>query len=112
MGPQNGIMGNDAFGTELPQTQTPDDAFNEVVNTAKFSKTKEFQELKKYFESRMDFYKAYLPDGKPVIATGLDMSEVGYMWVIANAVIGEFKAVIDVYEQAAQTVKDESTRRK
>lgn len=112
MGPQNGIVGDANFGTDLPQAQVDDTAYEEVVKTARFSKTKEFEQLKEYLENRMNYYKVYMPDGVPVVGTKKDMAEMGYTWLIANAVIGEFKAILDVYEQAAETVKNETTRRK
>lgn len=110
MGPQNGIMGN-TFGTELPESFVDDSVYEEMQKTARFSKTAEFKELKKYLDTRMDFYRNYLPDGKPVIASGLNATEVGELWIAANIVIGELMAIINVYEGAAQEVKDEAARR-
>lgn len=109
MGPQNGIVGND-YPTELPQTQVDPNAMDEIAKAAKFSKTTEFKELKKHFESRIDFYKVYLPDGRPVITAS--MQDRADNWAIANTIIGEFQAVIDVYEKAAETLKDAASRRK
>lgn len=111
-GPANGIMGGDTNVTDMPQTQADDTAFAELQKTARFSKSAEFKELKEYMQKRMDYYKVYMPDGKPIVTVDRDMSEIGYMWIIANGIIGEFQAVIDVYESAAEQVKDEATRRK
>lgn len=113
MGPQNGIMGEDSnFGTDIPETTAIDESvMNELRKTAKFSRTAEFKELKSYLEGRIGFYKDYLPNGNPIIGEKA-VSELGYFWVAANVIIGELQNIIGVYEQAAQQVKDESTRRK
>lgn len=55
-------------------------------------------------QSRIDFYQKALPDGRPV--TAVDTVERGQMWVIANAVIGELKMIIDEYEDAAEVTKN------
>lgn len=114
MGPKNGIIGEDAnYGTDLPVTGVdPDEQDAEMIKTAKFSKTAEYQTLKKYLESRMDFYRVYMPDGTPVVASKLTPAEKGQMWIAANVIIGEFKAILDVYDNAAEQVKDAATRRK
>lgn len=109
MGPQNGII-SDSFGIDLPQSDVDPNALNEVKNAAKFSKTKEFRELKKHLEGRIEFYQTYLPDGVPVVGMTKSMSELGEGWVVANALIGEFKAIIQAYERAAELVKDEAAK--
>lgn len=105
MGPQNGIMGDENFGTQLEQNNDElDQARNEMANAAKFSKTKEFKELKKHLESRIEFYQTYLPDGRPVVSQD-DLEQQKGMWLVANTIISEFKAVISAYEQAAELIK-------
>lgn len=103
-GPQNAIMGDDSFGTNMPQTQIPEDAMDEIVKTAKFSKTAEFKELKKHLEGRIGFYRSNLPGGQPV--GQVDPAVVGPMWIACDTIIREFQGIIDVYESAAQTLKD------
>lgn len=113
MGSQNVIMGDDtSFGTDMPQTRTPEAAFAELLKSAKFSKTAEFKELKKYLEQKIEFYKAYLPDGRPVGTIPLPFDEMAKMWIAANVIIGEFQAIIGVYEGAAQQVKDATAKQK
>lgn len=111
-GPQNAVVGNDSFGTDIPQTNTPDPQMEGLSKAAKFSKTAEFKELKEHFVNRMNFYASYMPDGKPIITEDMSMSELGYHWIIANTIIGEFQAVLDVYEGAAQTIKEQNAQRK
>lgn len=106
MGPQNAVMGDDAFGTELPQTDRHDEDLAEMQSAAKFSKTKEFKLLKEHLQGRMEFYQKYLPGGQSVV--DVDPKVAGAMWIAANAIIGECKAIIDAYEQAAQVVKEQA----
>lgn len=104
MGPQNGIIG-DNYGIDLPSLQVDKDVLAEERAKARFSKSKEFKRLKEQMEARIDFYQKALPDGRPLTAAG-DMVEIGQMWVIANAVIGEFKMLIADYENAAEVTKN------
>jgi hypothetical protein len=106
----NGIIGDD-FNTELPQTEVDDTQFNEMKKTARFIKTQEYKDLKAHFDARVEFYQQYLPNGKAIGAQE-DTEKMGRMWMVANVIIGELKAVLLAYEQAAEYVKDESSRRK
>lgn len=110
MGPQNGIMGEDS-PTELPDRQIDESQLAAMAKTARFSKTAEYKELKEHLEGRIDFYQKYLPDGRAIGAQD-DMDKMAKMWVVANVLIGEFKAVIDAYEGAAQYVKDATSNTK
>lgn len=107
-GPQNGIMGDDSFGTNLPETQVDSTALDVEKRMAKFSKSKEFQALKNHAEARIEFYQQYLPDGRPI--TDIPNTERGYMWLAANIVTGEFKAMLSAYEQAGAIVKEAAKR--
>lgn len=104
MGPQHGILGDNDSGIDLPESQVET---NDLVNerkAARFSKTKEFKALKDYFEGRIEHYQQYLPNGNTVEAGKL--TEIGTNWMIATTIIGEFKAVIQAYEQAREAVED------
>lgn len=112
-GPQNGLLGDSGMEIDIPQMAPEDDAsFEELKKTAKFSRTAEFKELKTYLQTRMDFYKTYLPDGRAVGGAPLDFVEMGQMWVSSNVIIGEMQMIIDAYESAAKAVKDATTERK
>lgn len=100
---QYGIIGDDSYGTDLPQTKIDEQTSNEQIAAARFSKTKEFKALKTHLQQRMTLYQAYLPDGRPV--TSVPKKELEGMWVAANVIIGEFQGVIDAYEQAAESLK-------
>lgn len=104
MGPQNAIMGEES-PTELPKTQVDDSQLKELMKTAKFARSGEFKQLKQHFEQRKDFYTKYLPDGRAVAAQTAD-ENLASMWVAANVIIGEFNAILNVYESAEQYVKD------
>lgn len=100
-GPQNAVVGNDSFGIDLPRTVVTDEQLQPEKSMAKFSKTKEFQQLKEYLESRINFYQNFLPDGRPVSEAPTPEN-----WIVANAIIGEFKTVLQTYELAAKAVED------
>jgi hypothetical protein len=113
-GAQNAIT-DDNFGTELPVTQIDDALLINERNMAKFSKTKEYRALKEYMEARIEFFQTYLPDGNSIngglSAKGeqvphLDNKTIATYWRAANIVIGEFKSVLQAYEQAAEAVKN------
>ena len=101
MNPQYGVVGDD-YGTQLPETQVDQTALTELKHRAKFSKSKEFQELKQHCLDRIDFYQQFLPDGRSVL-TDVPKPE---QWQAANIVIGEFKGLIAAYESAAEMLKD------
>lgn len=95
---QNGIIGDENYGTELPEIQMDRESLLEEARMAKFSRTKEFKKLKEYAEGRIAFYQSNLPDGRPVKGSTV----TGEDWRIANSIIGEFKALLGAYEGAAE----------
>lgn len=99
-GAQNGIVGNN-FGVEPPQAEIPKDDLTEEKKVARFSKTAEFQKLKSWAESRIEYYQKFLPDGREV-----DTAPTGENWVVANTIIKEFRAMIDAYENVAKVVDE------
>lgn len=109
-GAQHGIMGEDYGISDLPQTEVPEQDLTEERNAAKFSRTKEYRRLKTHLESRIEYYQAFLPDGKTVLDPEKTMAELGQAWVVSNAIIAEFKAVLEAYEQAKETVADADRR--
>lgn len=108
MSAQNGILDED-YGTNLPETQLDEQALTVERKLARFSKTSEFQKLKEHLEERIAFYQGYLPDGRAAVS--LRPSELGEMWIVANAVIGEFQAVLGAYEQARLAVEEQDAQR-
>lgn len=99
---QNGIMdegGLAPFDTELPKEQLAGEK-----EMAKFAKSREFKKLQEHLESRIQYYQAFLPDGRPVEA--VSQQERVEMWPVANAIIKELGLIINAYEQAAEAVKD------
>lgn len=101
-GPQNGIIGED-FGTTLPEARIDQDTLSVEKNMAKFSKSKEYKKLKEHLLDRVEYYQSFLPDGRDVRTGTIPTAE---QWVIANAVIGEFKAVLTAYENAQEVVEN------
>ena len=100
---QHGIIG-DNYGIDLPSVDVDKNELDEEKRMARFSKSKEFKKLKEIMQSRIDFYQKALPDGRPLSA--VDTAERAQMWVIANAVIGEFNMVLAAYEDANEVVKN------
>jgi hypothetical protein len=103
IGAQNAIVG-DEFGIDLPETEQLEDQRAEEKSMARFSKTKEFKALKSKIDERIEFYQKVLPDGRPL--TAVEAAERAEQWVIANVVIGEFKAILQAYTQAKEAVED------
>lgn len=102
-GPQNGIMG-DAHPTELPQAVQTDDQLKEERAMASFTKTEEFKRLKDHLEQRIAYYQQFLPDGTPVVGT--DLKKAQEMWVPANIIIQEMRAILGSYELAKEVVTE------
>lgn len=103
--PENSIIG-DAQGIDLPQAKPDEQDLTAEKNRAKFSKTKEWKDLKDHLESRIEFYQHFLPNGLEV---GLDTPATSDDWRVANRVIGEFRLVISTYEGVREVV--DGTRR-
>lgn len=102
---EHGIVG-DQYGTELPQAQLQEEILNEAKGRARFSKTKEYQELKSHLEQRIDFYKKALPDGTAVLQSNESMDKLGQKWLVANTIIAELESIIQAYDDAVETVKN------
>lgn len=100
---QNSIIG-DNYGIDLPSVDVDKDELDEEKRMARFSKSKEFKKLKEIMEARISFYQKALPDGRAI--TEVDTAERAQMWVVANAVIGEFKMILAAYEDANEVVKN------
>lgn len=98
---QNAITGDD-FGTDLPQAQPDVSSLAEEKARAKFSKSKEFQDIKNRWETRIEFYQQYLPDGRRVV--DVPKKDLESMWIAANAIIAEFKSEIAFYEGVREAV--------
>ena len=97
----NAIMGDDNFGTDLPQSKIDESEMVEVHAMANYAKGKEFQRIKAFLETRMDYYTQFLPDGRDVRT--LRPQEAMEMWPICNAIIGELKYILGTYEAAKET---------
>lgn len=104
MGPQNGVIGDDSYGTTLPETQIDDRELNDVKSMASFANGKEWQRIKAIFEDRIQHYQNFLPDGRSI--NTLTKQEAMDNWPIANAIIGELKFVIATYENAKEVAKN------
>lgn len=102
MQPDNGLIG-DISATELPEKPVDNDAINEIRKKAKYSRSKEFQELKENMMQRIEFYTKYLPNGTPVAT--LSQTDASRNWPLANIIIAELQQVIDGYANAEEESK-------
>lgn len=103
MQPANGLIG-DAQPTALPQAQVNKEAIGELQRKSKYSRSKEFQELKANMEVRIAFYQQFLPGAIPIAQ--VPEEERGKYWAIANVVIAELQQVIDMYESTNELLRD------
>ena len=103
MGAVNGVLGDESSIMELPQTEVDTQVMDELRKTAKFSKTREFQELKRYIQSKIVYYQSYLPGN--VLPEHVPSDERGKYWAIASIVVKELQGIINIYEQAAEDLK-------
>ena len=104
MNPQNVILG-DETGIELPQKPIDDEALNELRRKAKYSRYKEYAELRAKAQDRIDFYKRFLPNGELVGTTSPE--DLARKWELANILIAEFEGLFGENENATQILKDE-----
>lgn len=105
MQPDNIVMG-DNTGIDLPQMQADEQDLNLEKNIAKFSKTKEWKNLKEHIQTRISFYQQYLPNGMEV---GLDVVPSTEDWRVANRIIGELNLLINTYEGVREAVDESGT---
>lgn len=101
MASQNGIIGDEDYGTNLPVSQVDNTQLNVEKGMARFSKTREFKKIKEHLESRIEFYQQYLPDGRDIRSGTMPTSTD---WIVANTIINEFKMVLFSYENAQEVV--------
>lgn len=102
MQPNNGIIG-DNTGVDLPQMEPEADTLAEEKKMAKYSRSAEFGRIKQFCEERIAFYQTSLPDGRDVRTGSLPTPQD---WVVANAIIAEFQALLNSYQIASDAVKD------
>lgn len=111
MGPRNGVVGDQSFGTDIPQTVPQDDLLAELKKKAKFSKTAEWKWQKSYLEQKIATLQHHLPGGQDI--SQVDPKVVGPMWIANSLIIREFENLISLYENAAEQIKqaDAAARR-
>lgn len=100
---QHGIIGDQDFGTELPQMQVDADQLTEEKSMAKYAKSGEFQRIREHFNERVVFYQSFLPDGRPVAEATLED------WKVANRIIAELNFIMAQYDNAKETLDGPET---
>lgn len=103
--PDNIILG-DSFGIDLPEMQPDAQSLVEEKKMAKYSRSAEFKKIRTHCEERIEFYQTKLPNGMEI---GLDIVPSTEDWRVANRVIGEFKLLMNMYDTAAEAVKQAGT---
>ena len=101
---QNGLI-DESMSMEMPTTKVSEDELIIEKSMANFATTSEYKRLKEHLESRVAFYQSFLPDGRDLRGID-DASILGVNWKVANAIIGEFNAVLAAYENAKEAVKN------
>lgn len=101
MEPQNILMGDTNMGIDLPQATVNEDGLVEEKKMARYSKTAEFARIKEHCEERIAFYQSHLPNGMEI---GLDFIPSTEDWRVANRIIGEFRLLMNMYENAKDAV--------
>ena len=98
----NSLLDEGGFMNDGPVGPTPEQLAEEK-QMARFSKSREFQRLKTFIDSRIAFYETQLPTG----ATGeiKDYAKLGQDWAVASRIVGEVKALLGAYESAGDGVK-------
>lgn len=110
-GPANAVVGELDEPTNIPQSVIPEDQLTEEKKLAKYSKTAEFERLRQYMESRIQFYQTFLPDGRSLTAMEGTDSEIARNWKVANIVISELQAILNDYQRAEEIVTEHEQRR-
>lgn len=101
--PINTIL-DDSTGVELPQMRVDSDILNEEKKKAKYSKSREFIEIREYWESRKVYYQSFLPGNIPV--ESITEEERGKYWAVANMLINEIDLFLGSYDNAVEAVKE------
>ena len=91
---ENGIP--DSFSILTPPSIDDEEIVKEQ-KAIKYLKSEEWKTIKAHFESRKDFYKLYLPNGK-TIHDDISAEELGKRWLVASAIIAEIDALISSFE--------------
>lgn len=101
-GPANAVLGDENFGTDIPEMAVDTTQMEEERQMAQYAKSGEFQRIRDHFNQRIQFYQSFLPDGRSLTdgAAAVTAEE----WKVANLVIGELKMIMAAYDSAQETV--------
>lgn len=101
--PENVLLGDTNMGIDLPQVKPDDKELLPEKQMANYAKTEGFAQVKKHCEERIDFYQKHLPNGLEI---GLDYIPNTEDWRVANRIIGEFKLLMNKYDNAVEVVEN------
>lgn len=114
-GPQHGVIGGDAmYGTELPQTETPEVDLSVERGMARFSRTKEFKALKQTIEQRKKYWRQFQPgaNGQHIAFREMPNEERGWRSLVSDYLIEELDMLINAYETANEVVANAEKARR
>lgn len=103
-GPANAVVGDQDSPFNVPEVQVPEEALVEEKKMAKYSRTEEFRRLEGFINERIAYFQRYFPSGQRV--QDIPAEERAAYWQAACIVVTEFQGILDSYEAARQTVKD------
>jgi len=100
---QNGIQ--DQSTLKMPQSMPDPELLRREKEMATFASSSEYEKLRQHLLERKEFYRTYLPDGRPL--TDKDsLDHLGQNWLVANAIISEIDLILSNYELAKEEVKN------
>ncbi len=104
MNPQSGLIG-DSYGTELPQKAPDTSQIEDAKKKAKYSRSKEYAELRAKAQTRIEFYRHFLPNGQPI--GSVSREELAGKWELANILIAEFEQLFAENDNAERLLKEQ-----
>lgn len=104
MQPNYGIIG-DNTGVDLPQMPADDSAEKELRQKAKYSRSKEYKELRQKAQTRIEFYQKFLPDGRLIGTT--PPADLQRKWELANLLIAEIEQLFGETDQAEAILREQ-----
>lgn len=98
---QNGVP--DLSTLTMPESEVDEDLLRREKEMARFAESSEYKKLAEHLESRKEFYKSYLPDGRPLTEKD-SLDKLGQNWLVANAIIAEIDLILNNYKLAQENV--------
>lgn len=106
MQPDNILLG-DTTGIDLPEAAPDETALNELKHKAKYTRSKEYKDLKAKADLIIEKYQKFLPGNvEPEL---IPEQERAKYWAVASIVIKEINGLFSEHEGAQEELEDVST---